>query len=1223
MLFGIHRAQLRLVAACSLALIILAPIASLSQTNTGRLTGIIVDSTGAAISEAQAIVIDNQTMNKRVALSDPTGSFSVPLLDVGSYTVTISRQGFRTFKANNVIIEVGREYPLHVILEIGPIETVINVSAEKNGVRTSTAELGLTVHSEKILNLPLDTRNPLSLVLLQGGTSANIYQNTSINGQRTAFTNITRDGINIQDAFIRNNATNFAPGRPSIDDTEEFTITSQNAGADQGYGAAQIQMVTPRGSAAYHGGLWEFNRNSAYGANDFFNNKAGVGKPFRNRNQLGGKSSGVIPGFDNKLFFFGFYEALRDIVTTQSSRALLLPDARNGIFTYIDNSKNAQKINLFSLTPQISTINPIIGAQFLSEMPQTGNRPDMGDKLNTEGITFNQSANTDRDTFTTRIDYIPTTRQNINVVFSRNKETNQRPDQNNTEGFHLVHPIVQSSTNKDLVAASRWANSAGFSNEIRGGIFLSEVPFQRTTAVPDYFLIPYPSGASASNQFISNPEVTYLNQGRNVRSFNLQNGSEFPIHGHSLRFGAQMQMFQVNPYNYAGIVPTFQLGTNSNTPALTAGMFPGGISATQLNNANTLFAVLGGIISSGARSFNVKDKTSGFQAIPRVENYRYSNYSFYISDQWRPAQGLVLNFGMRYEILTPVRLLNGLALEPVIQNGADPLKAILDPNGHYDYIGGNAGGNNRLYKTDWNNVAPVLGFAYTPKSTLPLLKSILGNKSHLSIRGGFRQSYVNDSILTTARNAISGNYGLGTTAVSAFDSTTGSAQLNLRPESLPSIAPPGVTVPRTFYENNGSSFGNFGIVFAIDPNIQTTRINEYYLGIQRALGGETVFEIRYVGSRSNNLWRAADYNQIDIRHNGFADDFNRARRNLLSNGNPSIGESLTVFPLLANNGQLSNSTNQTFLRNGTPADMAYSYITSLQTGSVNFLPNPNIGVVDFLTNGARYRYDSLQVEVRRQLSADLSFQANYTWQKILTDAIGTSQSLLDTFLDLENPKLEYARADYDTNHIFNFNSIYRLPIGKEKPLASHLASWINDLIGGWQLSGIMRITSGPPITIVDPRGTLNRAARSARQTPDLSITATQLKFLTGHFENANGIYFIDPSIINPATGRAAEGYGTTPFSGQVLFNAAPGSTGALGRAIVNGPGYFNIDMSLIKSIYPKKGMSLQLRMDAFNVLNHTNYYLASQLQNINSTTFGKLQNDWSPRVVQIAARLGF
>jgi hypothetical protein len=1107
---------------------------------------------------------------------------------------------------------------------VGSEEISIKVEAGAFPTNATSAEISTTVNSRQIQNLPLDGRDPLDLILLQAGTSSSKNQNTSINGQRTSFTNITQDGINIQDAFLRSNATDFSPSLPAVDDTEEFTITTQNSGADQGYGSAQIRLVTPHGTDEFHGGLWLYNRNSAYGANDFFNNKAGIDKPFRNRNQFGLKFGGPVPGLEGRLFFFAHYEGLRDSIKSSTNRTLLLPDAREGIFTYTDGSNLIREIDLLSLVPEITEVDPIVDSRFLSKMPLSGNRSDIGDQLNTTGITLNQPADTDRDLFMARGDSELKEGHKLSLIFSWSKESNQRPDLNNTEGFDEVHPITQSLNNKQIVAAYQWFKSPGFSNEIRGGIIASKVRFTRTGDIPSFFMVPFAPQTTAANQFISNPEVTFLDQGRKTYTYNLQNNSEKLMHSHSLRFGAQMQMFQVDPYNDANIVPTFYMGTNTNTPTLTAGMFPGGISATQLNNANSLFSILGGILSSGTQSFNVKDKNSGFQAIPKFEDYRYSNYSLYLTDQWRVTPDLILNLGIRYELITPARLLNGLGLEPVIADGTDPIEAILDPDGSYDYIGGNAGGSNKLYKTDWNNIGPVVSFAYHPRPHNSILRAILGKETdRFVIRGGYRQSYVNDSNLTAARFAISGNAGLGTTAVTALNPLTGTPQLNARPSDLPTITPPPVNVPRTFVQNNGPSFSNFGIVFAIDPDIQTTRIHEYTLGIQRPIGWGTVIEIRYAGSRSNNLWRTADYNQIDIRQNGFAEDFNRARRNLLANSDPSVGESLTVFPLLANGGLLSNPAVQAYLQNGATADLAFIYIVLGLTGSVNFLPNPNIGVADFLNNGARYRYDSMQVDVRKQFSDSFYFQANYTWQKTLTNAIGTSQTLVDPYLDLENPQLEYTRADYDMTHIFNFNSMYGLPIGNKEKFLNRLPAWADHLLGGWQLNTIVRATSGTPITIVDPRGTLNRAGRSSRQTPNTLITNDQLKALSGHFENSNGIYFINPSIINQATGRAAEGYGTAPFPGQVLFNVPPGQTGSIGRALMDGPGYINVNAALVKDIRFSDQSSLQLRLEAFNVFNHTNFYLSNQLQDINSTTFGKLLNAWDPREIQIAAKLKF
>src|SRR6185436_10075914 len=174
----------------------------------------------------------------------------------------------------------------------------------------------------QIQELPLNGRNPLSLITLQAGTSANGAQGTSINGQRPSATNITLDGLNIQDNFIRANASAFTQIALSTDDVAEFTLTTQNASGDQGFGASQVQLATPRGANQFHGAVFEYNRNSKFGANTFFNNAAGSyaandplviaglkqagearnPRTFRNFNQFGGRIAGPI--WKDKLFFF-------------------------------------------------------------------------------------------------------------------------------------------------------------------------------------------------------------------------------------------------------------------------------------------------------------------------------------------------------------------------------------------------------------------------------------------------------------------------------------------------------------------------------------------------------------------------------------------------------------------------------------------------------------------------------------------------------------------------------------------------------------------------------------------------------------------------------------------------------------------------------------------------------------------------------------------------------
>jgi hypothetical protein len=237
--------------------------------------------------------------------------------------------------------------------------------------------------------------------------------------------------------------------------------------------------------------------------------------------------------------------------------------------------------------------------------------------------------------------------------------------------------------------------------------------------------------------------------------------------------------------------------------------------------------------------------------------------------------------------------------------------------------------------------------------------------------------------------------------------------------------------------------------------------------------------------------------------------------------------------------------------------------------------------------------------------------------------------LVEPFLDNARPELEYSRADFDQTHNIRLNSTYELPFGSGRTFFGGANRFVDALIGGWQISPILTISSGAPISIFDPRGTFNRAGRSGRQTALTSLTKDQIKDLVGlvKLEAGNpqglpaGIYFIDPAVIN-RSGRAAEGFGTTPFAGQVFFNNAPGQTSGLERAFINGPWFVNLDAALAKNFRIKEDIKFQLRLEAFNAFNHTNFFFG-QGQSINSATFGRITQTFDPRVVQIGGRIDF
>jgi hypothetical protein len=1259
----------------SLSLVFVSVFCVMAQTTAGRLTGTVSGPDGV-LPGATVIATDSKTGRELTTISGEEGNFLFPQLEFGTYTVKITASGFKTYIANEVKIDVGRDYTLNPVLEVGNVQESVTVTAGADVVTANTAQVSNTVSPQQILSLPLVTRNPLSLTGLQAGVSANTAQNTTINGMRTTFTNITRDGINIQDTFIRSNATDFAPGRPSVDDTGEFTITLTNAEADQGYGGAQIRLVTPRGTKDFSGALFAYNRNSAFSANNFFNNRSpnpavNEKPPFRNRNQYGGKLSGPlpVPGFGegtpqfykDKGFFFFAYEGIKDPVSTAATRTILTPTALAGGFTY--NRTNSTDVTPFCPSQTIgslctipslltyvrtlpgnfntlpATIDSVIQARVISQLPTTSNFAggDSADGVlrNTAGYRLIRRSDQTRDQFSTRIDVDADDKNSILGVFNYNKELNLRPDADTTK-FTVIPAVEQFSVNKQFTMAYRRVISANFINEVRGGIFTSEVPFNKTDETPAFLFGGLP---------VTNPENTFLSQGRNTKAFNFQDNADYIWSNHTFRFGGQMQIFRVNSYNDAQIVPIVNIGTAGSNTVLNASNIPGGVNTTQLGMANALMALFGGVNNSVTQFFNVADINSGFAPVRQFTPFRNENHSLYFSDRWLVNKNLTLTLGLRYELFPALRLNNGLALEPIIPEGGDVAAALLSTNGATQVVGGNAGRKNAYYKTDYNNFAPNLGFAWAPSFESGIGKFLFGSEGKSVIRGGYSQIYGNDSIITSINNAGVGNPGLGRTG-RQFINLSGRVQ-----NGVQTVPPPPITpLPRSYLLNNAEN-NFFGTVFGIDPNLESPMVEQYSFGLQREFFGNTAFEVRYVGSRSKNLVRGIDLNQIDIFNNGFLADFNRARANIALTGNPfcvSAGcQTLTIFQSggtaaagrlqVGTTGGVTTANFINNLNNGTPADLALLFINNTANLNnhptltnpnavprINFLANPAGGAVDLMLNDAGYNYNSLQVEVRRRFANGLYFQGNYTFSKNLTNAIGTSQALFEPYLDNNNPDLEYQRADYDTTHVISFNGIYHLPFGQGKMFLNK-GGVVDKIFGGWEFAGIAQWFSGAPITFVDTRGTLNRAGRSTRQTPFSSLTNDQIRALVGVYEANGNIYFIDPSIIS-SQGAASNGFGSAAFPGQVFFNVNPGQTGNIGRALIDGPSFFNINAALLKNIRFGERMRLQLRAESFNLLNNVNFNISAgqQLTNINSTSFGQLTSTAnSAREFQFAIRFEF
>ena len=1204
------------------------------QAATGRLSGTVSGPDGL-IANATVVVTDNQTKQSKTVMTNDQGAFSFPQLAVGTYTATFSATGFKTLSASAVRIDVGKEYVLTPTLEVGAIEEQVNVFEGADVVNSSNAELSNTVTETQLLGLPINGRDPTGLIQLQPGTS----QGGEVNGQRTSAMNVTRDGLNVQDNFIRTG--NFNPDRPRIDDVSEFTVVTQNANPSLGSGGtSQVQYVTSRGGVDFHGALWEYNQNAALASNGFFNNRNGVEKPPFNQNQFGGKVSGPIWPI-KKAFFFFDYEGLRLPQTTSTTRTILTPSARQGIFTYVDDDDNTRQFDV--LGSQGLNVNPLISSRILSGLPAAGNNNQVGDGLNTTGFTFNQRADVKINLSTTRIDYDISQKKTVNFVWHRTTDNFLRPD-TDTGGFNTTPFGLQTATTNELVGAFNWSIGNRLNNEVRGGYQKSN-PFFNTSGLPSDFFISLP--------LTDNPENSFISQGRTTKLYNIQDNAVYLWRNHSFRFGGQDNIYRIVSFG-GSTLPTYFLD-NSNfpnfgfVPAGTPGVpssftIPNLSDPNQVATANALQSELAGLVGESQNTFNVTSRTSGFvPGAPVINTLNYNNLSFYVADQWRVRPNLTLNLGVRYELFTGIKDPSGLRLE-VVTAGMDPNAALLNPNGTFDFVGGNAGSSGQFFKSDKNNFAPNISFAWSPNFKSGLAHMLFGDSGTV-IRGGFSESYINDEFVRSPDNALQ-NQGLSVTPIN-FGLT--SLINNAPPIPVPAFVSP----PLTFSSINALAPGA-NVAFLIDPNMQLPRVEQYNFGIQREIGFKSVLEIRYVGNRSHELIRTVDLNQVDIRNNGFLPDYIRARSNLLLTGNPACTplqnagcQTLTVFPQLANGGSLNTAAVRNLLLNGSVADLARRYVTLGQTGSVQILPNPNMGILDLLGNLGESNYNALQVELRRRFSGGLLLQANYTFQKTLDNISpgnpginSEDQTRVAAFLDNQNQHLDYGRADFDQTHVFNLNAVYDLPFGKGKSFLNDSSGAVDRLVGGWQLGGILRINTGTPLTIVDPRGTLNRVGRAANQTAVTDLTNAQISDLVGIF-NQNGIvYYINPSVIN-SDGRGAAAFGQPAFPGEVFFDNGPGQFGTLARSTINGPMFTELDMSLTKSIRINERMRFQIRADAFNVMNHTNFLTgiltpglglngtSNTIFNVNSPTFGQITSantiggSGLNRIIQVAGRFEF
>lgn len=1175
----------------TLLLLALASMSSLFAQTSGRISGSVTDSSGASIPGAavELFLPGGQTPIIKTE-TGADGNFSMAGVRPEMYFLQVTSTGFRTEIIRNLKVDTSTELSLKAIkLEISATAETIEVSADAATVQTSSAEVSTTVTNAQLRLLPSLNRSPIGLLLTQAGVSSNARTSTTINGLRPSFANITLDGINIQDNFIRTNTLDYQPNLLLLDQVAEATLVTSNSNPALGNGAAQINFTTPSGTNQFHGGLVWSNRNNITSANTWFNNRNGISRPFLNQNQFGGSIGGPIK--KDKLFFYSNYEALRLRQQTAATRTILRADARRGIISYRDSGGTLRQVNVLTAANLTADTR---SAQIIAATPgpEAINRGDIGDSLNTGGYGFNIRNNRTRDNVLGKVDFVASSKHSFAGTYTWNRDIVDRPDLMNN--FETVPVVTNDGATKLLSVTHRWSPSATFTNELRGGFNLAPAPFNTSQDFSSPIIAP-------AATLISNPVNTFRRQGRITNTYTIQDNATWVKGRHTFQFGYHSQYIRVNSFADAGITATYGLGISASNPININAALPG-ISAADLSTANALLSLHAGFIANSTQTFNVKDRTSGFLPNqPEVRNFTSDNFAGYFQDKFKAGRRLTINMGIRWDYFTPVDEQNALALLPVL-NGQSPIDALLNPNGTLDFAGNAV--NRRWYKKDLNNFAPNIGIAY----------DIFGDGKS-SFRAGYSVNFANDEFIRSLDNSTSTNAGLSQAVTNN--------NLNARAASLPAVTVPAFKVPRTFADNYAvNSLAALGIP---DPNLVTPYVQQWSAGIQREIA-RGIVEVRYIGNRGTKQFRAFDYNQVRIDIPGYREDFLRARQNgelarsATGTFNPVFNaaiagsQPLPFFNTLPSQGLLTNATIRGIIERGELGELGNTYQVNALNGPVNFYRNQNSLGVNMMTNYSNASYHGLQIDYTRRYARGFYFQANYVWSKNLSDAAGESQNRFEPFLDINNGAIEYSRTPFDLRQQFKLNSAWDIPIGRGRRID---AGRVGNLVaGGWTVSTFVTVSSGSPFSINSRRGTLNRTGRSVPNSVNTNLTVPQLESLMGLRVEGDGPYWFAPSLITSDTrGTALEG--RTPAANQAFFNPAPGGLGSLGRRTFDGPIFKNADISVQKRFDVTEKQYIDLRAEAFNFTNSVSFNVPDY--NINATNFGRITTTQSGRrIVQFS-----
>jgi Carboxypeptidase regulatory-like domain len=897
--------------------------ASLAYAQGGSLSGVVVDTYGGIIPGVNVVVKNNATGTTFESVTNAEGLFSVPALDAGVYTVTVSLTGFKTSVLNDVRIAPGVLNSIKATVEVGSVAETVNVTSSSEIINTQTATISATLNVDQINLMPTASRNALNAVtFLPGVNTTGINRNSTINGLPESFINITLDGISNNDNFNKSSDGFFASVTPRQDAIEAVTVTTAVGGADVGgSGATGINFATRSGTDRFTGSVYEYYRAPELNTNYWFNERNGLPKNDVTLNQYGGRSGGpiVVPGlYDGrgKAFYFFNYEQLRLPNNLSRTRTVLNPRAQQGWFRYLVGTE-VREVNVLQLAAanrQLSAIDPMVTkllGLINSASASTGTLAQQSDPLLVD-YTWQSPGSQFEHQPVVRIDYNLGQESIHRLTFSSSVILNTRdPDHlNNADRrFPASTNYRKYTSRRPLYSLSlRSTLTSNIVNELRGGITrggsshfgLESSNGVQTFQDQDGYAIDFDSNIGLTNWWNQNTPSW-----RSSYVYSLDETLSWQRGKHSISFGGAM-LFSRAWEMAQQMVPGIQLGfDNNNDPAL--GLFTGGstgnfrdASAGELTDARELYGLLTGRVISVTGQAALDPATNHYAAFAaRRREGNIDMHSAFAQDSWRLTPTLTLNAGVRWDVQLPFSAANDTMSTVTM---ADVCGVSGEAGtGLYDrcrfLTPGASGGKvptfQQLtkgtlgYKTDWNNVAPNIGLAWRPNVQSGLLRTLLGEPDQATLRGGYSIAYERQGIAE-----YTGVFGVnpGSTLSLTRNASTGLVNtaagekwpvlLSERNRLYNAPFPETPTYPIPIRANRADS------IQAFNPDVKIANARTWTVSFQRALTRDTAIDIRYVGTRGVDQWSTLDYNDIrgeNLVNNGFLAEFRVAQANLQAN----------------------------------------------------------------------------------------------------------------------------------------------------------------------------------------------------------------------------------------------------------------------------------------------------------------------------------------------------